>query len=147
MSPELVKKQKYNEKCDIWALGIILYEMIDLEPAYLASVKIKGENQNLSDLVRKICCVEPRPVPKNFSKDFNCIIKKLLSKFKYNEIVKDPCLRPSANEILESQLIKEMISKLIKKGFGNTHDKYRFVIQSKQRYKPASDKYRFPVKC
>jgi len=28
MAPEILKREKYNEKCDIWSLGIILYQMI-----------------------------------------------------------------------------------------------------------------------
>ena len=28
MSPQLLKEESYNYKCDIWALGIIAYEMV-----------------------------------------------------------------------------------------------------------------------
>ena len=28
MSPECLKKNKYDEKTDIWALGVIYYEML-----------------------------------------------------------------------------------------------------------------------
>ncbi|EGR34492.1 protein kinase domain protein [Ichthyophthirius multifiliis] len=28
MAPEILKRQQYNEKCDIWSLGVILYQMI-----------------------------------------------------------------------------------------------------------------------
>ena len=29
MSPEMIQKQAYDSKIDIWALGILLYEMIE----------------------------------------------------------------------------------------------------------------------
>ncbi len=25
MGPEILKREKYNEKCDIWSLGVIIY--------------------------------------------------------------------------------------------------------------------------
>lgn len=28
MSPQLLKQQRYSYKCDIWALGVIFYELI-----------------------------------------------------------------------------------------------------------------------
>lgn len=28
MSPQILKMEKYSSKCDIWALGVLFYEMI-----------------------------------------------------------------------------------------------------------------------
>lgn len=36
MSPEQINEQKYNEKCDIWSLGCIIYEMCALGPPFKA---------------------------------------------------------------------------------------------------------------
>jgi len=36
MCPELCENKKYNNKCDIWALGCILYELITLEKPFQA---------------------------------------------------------------------------------------------------------------
>ena len=36
MSPEQINEQKYNEKCDIWSLGCILYELCALRPPFRA---------------------------------------------------------------------------------------------------------------
>lgn len=29
MAPEMIQKQPYDEKIDIWALGILLFEMVE----------------------------------------------------------------------------------------------------------------------
>ena len=37
MSPEQCNEQGYNEKSDIWSLGIILFEMANLAPPFQAN--------------------------------------------------------------------------------------------------------------
>lgn len=37
MSPEQCNGQEYNEKSDIWSLGIIVYEMAQLNPPFMAT--------------------------------------------------------------------------------------------------------------
>jgi NIMA (never in mitosis gene a)-related kinase 2 len=50
MSPEQCNGQEYNEKSDIWSLGIILYELAQLSPPFMATnqlslaLKIKEGN-------------------------------------------------------------------------------------------------------
>lgn len=34
MAPEILKRGKYNEKCDIWSLGVIIYQMIYGKPPF-----------------------------------------------------------------------------------------------------------------
>ena len=45
-SPELWDSPTYTEKCDIWTLGCVMYEVCSLKPAF------RGEN--VQELVKKI---------------------------------------------------------------------------------------------
>ena len=68
MSPEILKGEEYNYKCDLWSIGIIIYRLIYGESPYLGvndiavidkidkvgSTKIKIENVVLNDLVKKL---------------------------------------------------------------------------------------------
>ena len=46
MAPEIMKGEKYNYKCDLWSLGIIIYELYFKERPY------KGDNKQ--DICEKI---------------------------------------------------------------------------------------------
>jgi len=46
MSPELLNKQNYNSKSDLWSVGVILYELIIGTPPYIA--------KNIQQLIHKV---------------------------------------------------------------------------------------------
>ncbi len=35
MAPEVIRKEDYDAKSDIWSMGITLYEMTNKDPPYL----------------------------------------------------------------------------------------------------------------
>jgi len=84
LSPELCKSAKYNDKSDIWALGVILYELLEMKKPFTA------DNPFL--LMKKIIESKPLHFVKN-NKEVISMIKKLL--------VKDEHLRPSILQILK----------------------------------------------
>lgn len=58
MAPELVKKEDYDEKVDIWSLGMFAFELFEGEPPYLRLPHLKA----MHSIVTKI-----PPKPKNSS--------------------------------------------------------------------------------
>lgn len=47
LAPEMIKKDLYNEKCDIWSLGVIMYTMLSGQPPFI------GKNdQEFFDLIQ-----------------------------------------------------------------------------------------------
>ena len=92
MAPELITGN-YNEKCDIWACGVILYIMLCGKPPFYS--------QDEEELKKKICSMDFNFNYVEFDKisdDAKNLIKSILIK------AKD---RPSASDILNSSWIKE----------------------------------------
>ena len=92
MAPE-VFTGTYDEKCDIWACGIILYIMLCGKPPFYSSDE--------EELKKKICNMKYNFNYSEFdvvSKDAKDIIKSILV---------EPKKRPSASELLNTPWIKE----------------------------------------
>eukprot|EP00668_Euglena_longa_P003279 GGOE01003837.1.p1 GENE.GGOE01003837.1~~GGOE01003837.1.p1 ORF type:complete len:549 (+),score=94.59 GGOE01003837.1:92-1648(+) len=84
MAPEQVDELPYDEKCDIWSLGCVIYELCMLHPPFEAS--------NQLSLATKIKEASPEPCH-SYSPELCAIIERLL--------VKDRTSRPSIEELLE----------------------------------------------
>jgi len=85
LSPELVNDTPYNSSSDMWALGVVLYEMVTLRRPF--------EAQNQCALILKIVRGEFPPIPsENASSCLIDIINRLLTL--------DPTRRPSARKLL-----------------------------------------------
>ena len=75
MAPEILENREYNEKCDLWSLGIVLYQLLfgnnpfftkdrmtkgELKNAIKAELKIPGEiSHQASDLLRRLIVRDP----------------------------------------------------------------------------------------
>jgi serine/threonine protein kinase len=97
LSPELVQERPYNSMSDVWALGVVLYELMALKHPFNAT--------DMKGLMYKILRVIYDPPPLIYSSELRAIVSKLLQK--------EPNKRPKVSSILELPIIKRRIAKLI----------------------------------
>ncbi|ESX00790.1 hypothetical protein KL918_004407 [Ogataea parapolymorpha] len=86
LPPEMVEAKTHDEKVDVWALGILLYEFLVGRPPF--------EEQNSSTTYKRIAKVDLR-IPSFVSPDAADLIRKLLKyepekRFRLSEIGKHP---------------------------------------------------------
>ena len=92
-SPEVWNSAPYDKKSDIWSLGIITYEMLNLHPPFKAG--------NMEALYKKIIKGQYGKINSRYSRDIAEIVRSLL--------LIDPKERPSCDEILKNDMVKERI--------------------------------------
>jgi serine/threonine protein kinase len=72
LAPELWQNKHQTKASDIWALGVVLYEM--------CAHKYPYDAQNIEELEEKVRSKKYEPIPQGVTKDFNMIIKQCLQK-------------------------------------------------------------------
>jgi len=86
MSPELLRKQGYDDRTDVWSLGCIFYELLTLSPPF--------GGRSWEDLSYNILNkVPPSPSTEKYSSDLITVINRMM--------IKDARQRPSLREIMK----------------------------------------------
>ena len=85
LAPELIKKEKYDFKADIWSLGCSIYHLAKTIPPF--------NDENLVKLGQAIINDNPPKLPECYSEELGNFIYKLMTKNKKH--------RPTAAEALE----------------------------------------------
>jgi len=96
LSPEILSNKPYDVKSDIWALGILLYELLTFKMPFNA--------QSLPLLCNKINRGDYAPPSSEYSSEIRDLLKKCLNT--------NPDIRPSIDEILNLPLIKNRINNI-----------------------------------
>ncbi len=85
MSPEQVSEKSYNEKSDIWSLGCLTYELINLNPPFRAT--------NQLALAKKIHQGRYDPIPRHYSQELRSVVRSML--------MVDPSRRPTITQVVQ----------------------------------------------
>ena len=111
MAPEIVMDKPYDKSIDVWALGVLLYEMTHGYSPFRAK---ESGGEEYEEIFRKILKKNP-PIDKNLGLSNECcdLINKLLNKnrkerMKVNEVFKHPWVKK-----YEEKKKKEKINKVI----------------------------------
>ena len=97
MAPEACQSEPYTSKSDVWALGVILYELCALRQPFQAD--------NLLGLVFKIVHDDPDPIPDTYSPELQELVRKLMNK--------DQKKRPSTAEILKMDYVRQRMQQFV----------------------------------
>ena len=72
LAPEACQSEPYTSKTDIWALGVIVYELCTLKQPFQAD--------NLLGLVMKIVQDQPDPIPTIYSPEMQDLVNRMMTK-------------------------------------------------------------------
>lgn len=95
-SPELCQGLPYNNKSDVWALGVLLYE--------LCAGKLPFESANMKRLMEDIVRTEPPRIPSTYSDGLWNLVSQML--------VKNPAQRPDVGAILRAPILLQKIPEI-----------------------------------
>ena len=93
LSPEIINSKPYDAKSDIWALGVLLYELM--------TFKMPFEANSLPMLSLKISKGKYPNPPSVYSNELKDILKRCLTL--------DPEQRPNIDQLLNTEIVKKRI--------------------------------------
>lgn len=92
-SPELCQSKPYNNKSDVWALGVVFYEALTLSRPFNA--------KSLKELLKKILVGHYDPIHSSVPPQMRALCSSLLQV--------NPTQRPSINRILETSYVQNAL--------------------------------------
>jgi hypothetical protein len=95
LPPEIINNHPYSYKADIWALGIVFYELLALRTPFM--------DFSYHGLLVKICNAPIDPMPEEFSPELRNFVMNLLER--------DPEKRPAINDLFQLDFIIDALIK------------------------------------
>lgn len=90
LSPELWRRAPYSKKTEMWALGVVLYEVMALRRPF--------GGKNMEELIENIIHGRRNALPSQYSADLCAVVNKLLHT--------DPSQRPSLRTLFKEPYIR-----------------------------------------
>lgn len=91
MAPELIKGQDYDQKVDIWSLGVMMIECAEGDPPYFEDDPIRALFRITTE------GIPPLKEPGKWSSNFKDFLAKT--------VIQDPKQRPSAQDLLQHPFV------------------------------------------
>jgi len=96
ISPEEIQGSPCSSQTDMWAFGVLLYEMCELRPSF--------EGSSLAATGKAIETASYRPISSHYSQGLRDLVAQLLSK--------EPGQRPSIQTVLSNALVQRYVQNL-----------------------------------
>eukprot|EP00929_Paragymnodinium_shiwhaense_P037789 TRINITY_DN2006_c1_g1_i1.p1 TRINITY_DN2006_c1_g1~~TRINITY_DN2006_c1_g1_i1.p1 ORF type:complete len:1139 (-),score=244.67 TRINITY_DN2006_c1_g1_i1:59-3475(-) len=93
-APEICENQPYSSKVDIWAMGVVLFELLTLNLPF--------QSNNIPSLVIKIVTLEVPALPDTISQPTAAVVSKMLQKAAAD--------RPNAVDVLQMSAVKAVLA-------------------------------------
>ena len=97
LAPEIWTNQKYDNRCDIFSLGCVVYEM--------ATLRVPFDASTIQELFKKVTQGAIDPIPSRYSSQLSDMIRLFLAK--------NPKNRPTVAEALDIPIIKAKLNKYL----------------------------------
>ena len=110
MPPEVCRGKPYDHKADVWAVGVILYEMIMLKKPF--------EGESINDVLSQITNCAYEPLSQDVDPNLKMLVVALLNK-DFNkrpsiiEVANIPCVRKEILDFIEENDIQEEVMDII----------------------------------
>ena len=96
LSPEICQNKPYDEKSDVWSLGVVLYELITLNKPF--------DSESQMGLFMKILKGKPAPINNTIKHSYS---QKLINLILENLLDKDPLTRYSIQQTINSGIFNK----------------------------------------
>ena len=116
LSPEICLNKPYDEKSDVWSLGVVLYEMITLNKPF--------DSESQMGLFMKILKGKPAPINNTIKHSYS---QKLINLIIENLLDKDPLTRYSIQQTINSGIFNKF--------FREKELKYKLSLKRKEQKK------------